>query len=154
MSLIEHAEREFELLGWRRPNDPDDPQNWVCDNVVELLKVFSEQGHSGSSAPYVMNVFKKAAMFEPLAPLTGDDNEWIDHGGEHYQNIRCGHVFKDGDDAYDSEGRIFRDPDGVCYTSFKSRVPVTFPYTPTSEYVDVDENGDPIQPKDKFDDYV
>jgi len=152
MSLIEHAEREFELLGWRRPNDPDDPQNWVCDNVVELLKVFSEQGHSGSSAPYVMGVFEKAARFEPLAPLTGDDNEWMEIGaqeGKLYQNIRCGHVFKDDDGAYDIDGRIFRDPDGCCYTSFKSRVPVTFPYTPTREYVDVDENGDPITPKDK-----
>lgn len=152
MSLIEHAEREFELLGWRRPDDPDDPQNWVCDNVTELLEVFSNQGHSGFSAPYVMNVFKKAAMFEPLAPLTGDDNEWMeigDQNGKLYQNIRCGHVFKDDDGAYDIDGRIFRDPDGCCYTSNGSRVSVTFPYTPTREYVDVDENGDPVPVKDK-----
>lgn len=30
------------------------------------------------------------------------------------------------------------EPDGGCYTSRDSLVPVTFPYTPKSEYVDVD----------------
>jgi len=143
MSYVEHAEREFKAMGWRS-DDPDDPQNWVCDNVIELLKVFGEQGHSGSSAPYVMEVFKKAAMFELLCPLTGEDNEWQDVGDGVFQNNRCGHVFKDGRGAYDSNGRIFRDPKGYTFISYKSRVPVTFPYTPTREYVDVDENGDPV----------
>jgi len=49
-------------------------------------------------------------------------------------------VFKDETgEAYDINGKVFREPSGSCYTSFESRVPVTFPYTPTTEYVDVVE---------------
>jgi hypothetical protein len=43
----------------------------------------------------------------------------------------------DNGNCYDSEGIIFREPNGVCYTSIDSRVPVVFPYTPKSKYVDV-----------------
>ena len=45
-------------------------------------------------------------------------------------------MFKENGEAYDGEGRIFRDPDGSCFTSIDSRVPVTFPYVPKREYVD------------------
>jgi hypothetical protein len=56
-----------------------------------------------------------------------------------WQNNRCCHVFKDNaGNAYDIDGKIFREPDGACYTSRDSRVPVTFPYTPVREYVDVE----------------
>jgi hypothetical protein len=53
-----------------------------------------------------------------------------------FQNVTCGHVFKENGEAYDGEGGIFRDPDGSCFTSKDSRVPVTFPYFPNREYVD------------------
>lgn len=55
-----------------------------------------------------------------------------------HQNKRCSHVFKDKDgNAYDIDGKVFREPDGCCFTSKDSFVPVTFPYTPKTEYVDV-----------------
>ena len=34
-------------------------------------------------------------------------------------------------------GKVFRDPDGFCFTNRDSRTPVTFPYTPATVYVDV-----------------
>lgn len=37
--------------------------------------------------------------------------------------------------TYDTEGRVFCDPDGICYTNRDSRVDITFPYTPKTEYV-------------------
>jgi len=81
---------------------------------------------------------KKLALFEPLNPLTGEDSEWQQVRGDLWQNLRCGHVFKDANgNAYDGEGRIFREPNGACYTSSDSHVPVTFPYTPKRVYVDV-----------------
>ena len=65
-----------------------------------------------------------------------------ENGDGVFQNNRCLRVFKDKNrfngQAYDIEGRIFREPDGGCYTSSDSCVPVTFPYTPKREYVDVD----------------
>jgi len=141
--LVEHAKRELTALGYDLNDKEDGPNKWIVENLFELLEVFSRQGHSGSSAPYCAKMFEKLALFEPLSPLTGDDDEWNDisdmQGGEPgWQNNRCSHVFKGADGrAYDIDGRVFREPDGCCYTSRDSRVYVTFPYTPKTEYIDV-----------------
>jgi hypothetical protein len=140
MSLVEHAKREFEALGW--PGDCD-MQAMVCDNVIELIEAFSKQGHSGSSAPYVLNIFEQLARFNPIAPLTGEDNEWTDVAKENgeplYQNNRDSEVFKNNEGAYWISGKIFRDKDGCTYTSRDSRVSVTFPWKkPKPEIIDVD----------------
>jgi len=139
-AAVMHAEREFVAAGYTPLNQDqeDGPNKWIQQNVLELLEVFNRQGHSGSSAPYCISMFKKLAMYEPLVPLSGDDNEWNDVGDGTWQNNRCSRVFKDADGkAYDIDGRVFREPNGCCYTSRDSRVYITFPYTPTTEYVDV-----------------
>jgi hypothetical protein len=87
--------------------------------------------------------------------LTGEDWEWSDvrhnsDGSIHYQNKRCSHVFKDETGAYDINGKVFyewyTDENGEKfkshYTSRDSRVPVTFPYIPTTVYEEYIENGD------------
>lgn len=135
-----HAMREFKAVGYIPLDQPqeDGPDKWMQENVLELLRVFAKQGHSGLSAPHCIEMFHKLAMFEPLCPLQGTDDEWNEVGDGHWQNNRCSHVFKDADGrAYDIHGRVFREPDGCCYTSYGSRVYITFPYTPTREYVDV-----------------
>lgn len=143
-NTVRHAEREFLAAGYipLDQEQEDGPNKWIQENVLELLEVFSRQGHSGFSAPYAVDVFRKLAMHEPLVPLSGADDEWNEVGEGVFQNNRCSHVFKDKDrfngQAYDINGRIFREPDGACYTSGDSCVPVTFPYTPKREYVDVD----------------
>lgn len=133
---VQHAKRE---LAPSLKDGEDGPNKWMADNLIELLAVFAAQDHSGMSASWCIGSFKALASFEPLGPLTGADDEWIDHGDGYFQNNRCGHVFKEGKDGqpYDTEGRIFREPTGACFTSRDSRVPVTFPYTPKREYVDV-----------------
>lgn len=151
-NLNNHALMEFKAAGWIDESGKytDDMQEMICNHVLELLKVFSDEGHSGTTAPYTVNLFQKLAMFEPLVPLTGEDWEWSDvsdrggvDGSPLFQNKRCGHVFKDGSGAYDSNGIVWYDwytsketgEKRKChFTNFKSRVPVTFPYTPTTEY--------------------
>ena len=140
MGIVDHAKKEFETLGW--PGDCD-MQKMVCDNVLELLEAFAEQGHSGSSAPYVLNLFDQLAKFNPIAPLTGEDSEWTDvsdmSGYVHFQNNRDSEVFKDEKgESYWIHGKIFREPDGCTYTSSNSHVAITFPWTkPKPEIVDV-----------------
>ena len=151
---------EFRAAGWldENGNFKDDMQKLMCEGVLELLDVFSDQGHSGSSAPYAIGLFEKLASFEPLVPLTGEDWEWNEVGTNVWQNNRCGHVFKEADGkAYDIEGRIFyewnerdAEPDEPeCpgkhrfkshFTSRDSRVYITFPYTPKREYVEAGPN--------------
>ena len=139
MSLVAHAEREFEAMGW--PGD-DEAQVLMCQQVVELLDLFDGHGHSGSSAPYAIRLFGQLARFEPLCPLTGEDCEWVAHPNGVFKNKRCAHVFRDADGAYDLDGKVFREPNGSCFTNHESRVPVTFPYTPKTEYVDVEERAE------------
>jgi hypothetical protein len=101
-------------------------------------------------------MFRRLASFEPIAPVTGEDWEWVDvedrMGSPLWQNKRCGSIFKDKDGAYDIEGIVFwewyKNDEGemrkTYFTSSASRVPVTFPYVkpdkpeyrfmPTAEY--------------------
>lgn len=144
-----HALREFRSAGWIDAEGKycDEMQEAICKHVLALLDVFADEGHSGSSAPYTINLFKTLAYFKPIGPLTGEDSEWNDvsgHGGPeegpYFQNNRASHVFKDSTGAYDINGIVFWEwsssPDVddnkpyKCYfTGRDSRVPVTFPYT-------------------------
>lgn len=121
-------------------------QEAMNKHIIEMVKLFSEEGHSGFSAAYATGILEKLLRFEPLKPLTGEADEWteLDYGPEMIaQNKRCSHVFKRADGtAYDSEGRIFRYPDGSCVIRKGSAVDITFPYTPSREYVDVPEDAE------------
>ena len=155
-NLEKHALMEFRAAGWMDENGKfnDEMQEAICKHVMNLLDVFHAEGHSGSSAPYAIDLFKKLAMQEPIVPLTGEDWEWIDHG-HCLQNKRCSRVFKQADrfdgQAYDINGIVFydwcerpldEDEPGYPgtrrfkshYTCGDSFVPITFPYTPTTEY--------------------
>ncbi len=137
-SLVAHAESE--IGDWGREGGGN-PNGWMYDVTMDIVRLFCTQGHSGSSAPFAIAVFKTLANWEPWGPLTGDDDEWMDIGdGICFQNRRCSHVFKDSaqGEAYDIQGKIFREPNGVTFTNIESRTPVTFPYKPTSEFVDVE----------------
>lgn len=143
-----HAWLEFKAAGWLDEDGKfkDDMQELMCTQVIELMNIFAEHGHSGSSAPYAINLFSKLAKFEPLVPLTGEDWEWHEASEGVFQNIRCSHVFKQKDrfdgQAYDIDGKIFwewyTDENGekskTYFTGRDSCVPVTFPYTPTRVY--------------------
>jgi hypothetical protein len=143
--FVQHALSEFIYAGWMDEDGKfnDEMQEMLCLNILELLEVFSEQGHSGFSAPYLIAVLETLMKFEPLTPLTGSDDEWVDHGGGHFQNKRCSRVFKQpdrfGGQAYDLEGKVFR-KDGVSFTCGDSLVPVSFPYAPQVEYVDLNSS--------------
>ena len=82
MGIVDHAEKEFKIAGWLDENGEakEEMQGMVMDNLRELLEAFSKQGHSGSSAPYVIAHFERLAKFGLLSPLTGEDDEWMDVG--------------------------------------------------------------------------
>ena len=146
MTLLAHAETELKAIGML---DGDEMNEAMSKNVFELLAVFSKQGHSGFSALYAVGLFEKLARFEPLAPLTGADEEWCcvsEASGEPmWQNKRASHVFKGGDgQAYDIQAVIYREPSGATFTRGGSRHYVTFPYSPSRKTVQVDASGKEI----------
>ena len=137
-NLYAHAVREL-------PEAKDEMQQLMNECLLQMVLVFSSQGHSGFSSGYAISALTKLLAFEPLRPLTGEDSEWNEIGTGVWQNNRCSHVFKDDTGVYDSNGRIFREPNGLCFTGRKSRVYIEFPYTPKREYIDVDADGKEIK---------
>lgn len=133
MSLEAFAENELRIAGMF--DKDSDYGGMLGEAVMKLIKVFAIEGHSGLSASMAVSIFEKVARFEPLTPLTGADDEWVEYAEGRFQNCRCSHVFKDADGIYDAEGRIFEDPDGSRWTNGESRVPITFPYIPSREIV-------------------
>jgi hypothetical protein len=84
-------------------------------------------------------MFSTLASFEPLGPLHGTPDEWVEVADGLEQNVRCSRVFRKNGEAYDINGKVFREPNGCTYTSRDSHVPVEFPYRPKTEVIDVIE---------------
>lgn len=143
-SLVNHAIHELKLIGMD-PNVENDMNADMANSIIELIKVFSQQGHTGSSAPYCASMFEKLARFETLSPLTGDDDEWVtvtdNDGGTLYQNNRASNVFKNVDRktgsvyAYQYDYYIYVDHDGCSHIrGLASRNEIAeWPYTPDHE---------------------
>ena len=131
MGTKEYGRKELERVGYFK--EGDDPYNdAVANGILELLEVFDNQGHSGFTAPYTAQMFHRLAMFKPITPLTGEDDEWNEVGTDVFQNKRYSAVFKDGKNgkAYNIEGKIFSDDGGeTWFTNRNSIVYIDFPYT-------------------------
>jgi len=145
-NLISHALREFQMAGWMDENgnfkedEPDESaerifgmplQEFACLNVLQILDTFHEQGHSGFSATYVINLVDRLIRFKPLTEITNNSIEWVLVADDLYQNRRCGHIFKNSKgEVWDIEGIIFKDEENPSnfYTNANSRVYVTLPY--------------------------
>lgn len=143
-NLMAHIERELP------PDQGDEMQAAMNQGLRELVLVFCTQGHSGFSASYAISVLEKLLRFQPLRPLTGDADEWgRTFDGRCQQNKRASHVFRcdperfDGQ-AYDIRAIVFRENSGACFTGRGSSQPIIFPYTPHTVYVDVDDEGNPL----------
>jgi hypothetical protein len=163
MGLIEHAKMELEIAGLF-DKDGDFYEGATGKSVMELIELFSKQGHSGMSAPMVASLFHKLANYEPLQPITGKDEEWTEvsvhqdkTGKPWYQNKRCSGLFKDGKDGkpYYIDAIIKRDQRGITWSGRcwlneedwlngdrnlmidKRGYVKSFPFTPKTFYIDV-----------------
>jgi hypothetical protein len=161
MSLVEHAKTELQIAGLFDKTE-DFYEGMTGEAVMELIEVFSKQGHSGMSAPIVADLFKKLANYEPLIGITGKDEEWgdvrdIGNGKSWYQNKRCSALFKDGKDGkpYYIDAIIKRDQNGICWSGMawlneedyksgdrskmvgKRGYVKSFPFVPKTFYIDV-----------------
>jgi hypothetical protein len=138
-NLLSYAESELNRIGL---TDEDEYNGMMRKHILHMVKEFSEEGHSGFSGQYALNILTKLLDFKPLTPLTGEDDEWNLVGDGHWQNKRCSSVFKDADGSCkDIDGKVFwewqRNEDGQAvktyYSGYGCSTPVTFPYTPPKE---------------------
>lgn len=148
MTLKEHAKRELEMAGYF---DETGMYNGDLGKyVMELIEVFSNQGHSGASAGFVNSLFSKLANYEIINPLTGKDDEWFEYSDGQFQNKRDGAVFKDGKEgkAYYLDAIVWKDELGNCWSGSRDGVTSrqfikSFPFVPKTFTIDsmTDENG-------------
>lgn len=147
------AKNELELIE-KGCEDKDglEMQKMITKDIMDIVKVFANQGHSGFSASYTLGLLKRLLDHKPILPLTGEDDEWGEveewnKDKNKQQNKRCYAVFRDNFDnstATYLHGKVFSDNGGKTWFEKKeSTVPITFPYNvplePEYVYVDSDE---------------
>ena len=159
MGLLDHAKMELEIAGYF--DQDSDYGGMLAKAVMELMEVFSNQGHSGMSAAMTLELFSKLGNYKPLLPITGKDEEWGDvrplgDSGIWYQNKRESGLFKheDGRVTYNSaivkvcpNGTSWTGPlyltreDAINNTNMlrSSQEIKGFPFTPKTFYIDVIE---------------
>jgi len=130
-NIVDYSKRELALLN----KDNDVIQERINKNIIEIVETFSNQGHTGFTASYVLGVIDRLLRWKPIMPLTGEADEWKDCGFNkgYKQNKRCGSVFLDKNGVAIDHDEIMISDDGG-YTWFYSNIipltPITFPYTP------------------------
>lgn len=120
------------MRGWKENLSPIEEKDSLLYGFSQLL--FSRIGDSNYRET-VLGLLIKLVSYSPLTPLTGEPEEWIDHGYGHKQNKRCGALFLDDDGvARYNDGRIFYRPSSfggsfIGYGSYYSFTEVTFPWS-------------------------
>lgn len=138
MNMVEWSKVELDRL--LKDGNEEGMQKEINEDILDIVKKFSSQGHSGFSASYALGIIKRLLDWKPIQPLTGEDDEWYDvptwdDGENQQQNKRCTAVFRrnfDNSTAYYIDGKVFSDDGGkTWFTNGKrgSFVAVTFPYS-------------------------
>lgn len=101
--LVEHARRELAILlpADSMPGDPGyepgESLNGMNDHmradILQMVMVFADQGHSGASAGYALSILEKLLRWENLTPLTDNPDEWVEVGPEVWQSKRRPEAF-------------------------------------------------------------
>ena len=127
--MIEFAKWQLnKLLEKCTDEDSKIMQEMMNNDVLELLKVFSEQGHSGFSAPIATRLFYKLANHKLITEVEDNPDDWDENGQHKYISS----IFKrDDGTCYYMYGRLFAEPNSDNFFYNKaSNVDVTFPIKP------------------------
>ena len=155
--MRQYAELELAAIGYDEKCEGMDMM--MRNSVLELIDVFSKQGHSGFSSGACVDLFNRLARFEPLKPIMCTDDEWSDvsriSDTPFFQNKRHSAVFKEGKDArpYYLDAIIWVTEDGTGFTGtvegVQSRQFIRLPFTPKTFYVRIDSERNVID-RDKL----
>lgn len=119
MSIVGKAKDELKRINFGEEDSA---------RMIEILEIFFDQWDSGGAVHAVAPILQRLIAGKCLSPLTGEPDEWIDHGNGFFQNVRVSTVFKDprfhgGKLAYDLDN-----PEGA-------RKAISFPYYPAEARV-------------------
>ena len=142
--LMLFAEQELARI----PKDDDGMQEIINKHILDMVKVFSDEGHSGSTASYTIHILERLLRYLPLSPIEDTPEDWNEVSQDIYQHRRCSQVFKDKNQfegkAYILDAKVFSDDGGkTWFTNSNSREVIEFPYAVSASprrYL-VDKNG-------------
>ena len=90
-NLVNYAKNELTLAGmFDKDSDYD---GMLGGAVLELVKVFAKQGHSGFSAGMTLDLFNRVASYKPLTSIGNSKDEWMNVATDMWQNKRRGTTF-------------------------------------------------------------
>ena len=137
--MLEFAKWQLDKLTDKcKDEDSKVMQNMMNNDVLELLKVFQEQGHSGFSAPIATKLFYKLANYKLITEVEDNPDDWDEEGQHKYISS----IFKREDGTcYYMYGRLFTEPDrDAFFCSKESNIDITFPVKPSdleSKYINL-----------------
>lgn len=154
-NLIEHAKREFKRSGYTPLDEEqeDGPNKWMQENVLELIEVFSKQGHSGMSASFAIDAFKKLANYKLLTSVkSAEEFDFVETSmGGSLQSRVISSVFQEEGGEYDIDAIVFKNQKGHCFTTSLTCIGykhayIKYPFVPKTFYLDVIEKE--VRPDD------
>ena len=93
-NICQHAIKELKLAGYGKGEGG--PNDWIYQQVLEAVAVFSSHDNSGSSAIFEIELVKKLCNFDIISPLRFTDDEWRQISSDDTcQNRRIVSVFKE-----------------------------------------------------------
>lgn len=93
-NICQYAIKELKLAGYGKGEGG--PNDWMYQQVLEAVAVFTSHGNSGSSAPWEIDFVKRLCSWDIISPLTFKDDEWQRISGDGTcQNKRKSSIFKD-----------------------------------------------------------
>ena len=106
-SLCQHAINELKLAGYG--NGEDGPTDWMYQQVLEAIAVFSSHGNSGMSAPWEIDLVKRLCNWDIISPLKFTDDEWVKISADGTcQNKRKSDVFKEPNGSIHYNGAFIK----------------------------------------------
>lgn len=126
-NICQHAIKELKLAGYGKGKGG--PNDWIYQQVLEAVAVFSSHDNSGGSAIFEIELVKKLCNFDIISPLRFTDDEWCQ-------------ISFDGTCQNRRKGNVFKEPDGsIRYNgAFSNRVTDTYNFD-TKEWT---KNKNPI----------
>jgi hypothetical protein len=127
--LVLFAEQELARIG----QDDEGMQAAMNKHLLDMVKVFSDEDHSGFSAGYAINILERLLRYLPLTPIEDTPEDWNETRPGCYQHRRCSAVFKDknqfGGKAYFLDAKVFSDDGGESWFTYSdSREVIEFPF--------------------------
>lgn len=125
MSIMDQAKAELERAKFGEE-----------DSIVMLglLKQFLRQWDSGGAVAVASQVFNRLLAGQPLSPLTGTEDEWIDRSEmaqkPTWQNARCVSVFRER-----RGGKFVYYDNDLPTPAGEDRAYITMPYDPATRMV-------------------